>query len=162
MWAILPSCFLSFSLSELHVCVWMTKPQRATGKHPSQRSFCSVLFCFNNKKHTYSSYLSLQVFRWQLKFDKVICLRCLGTPGLIRTRKLKGLCWNQHIYIQNACLNFFLKIIRRQDLKTEANLREGYDYEEGSIKTFVLHEVGYECDGLDSLSQAHLIRKNAI
>lgn len=46
--------------------------------------------------------------------------------------------------------------------KIVTNLREGYDNEERSIKTFVLHEVRNESDGLDSLSQAHLIRKNAI
>lgn len=47
-------------------------------------------------------------------------------------------------------------------MKTLTNLREGYNDEERSIKTFVLHEVGNESNGLDSLSQAHLIRKNAI
>lgn len=41
-------------------------------------------------------------------------------------------------------------------------LRERYNDEKGPIDALVLHEVRDECNGLDGLSQAHLIGQDAI
>lgn len=37
-------------------------------------------------------------------------------------------------------------------LKWHGHSRQGYDDEIGPVEAFVLHEVGYESDGLDGLS----------
>lgn len=40
--------------------------------------------------------------------------------------------------------------------------RERYDDEEGPVDALVLHEVRDERDGLDGLSQAHLVGQDAV
>ncbi len=46
--------------------------------------------------------------------------------------------------------------------RVKCDSREGDDDEEGSVDSFVLHEVGDECNGLDGFSQTHFISQNAI
>lgn len=47
-------------------------------------------------------------------------------------------------------------------LQERVHLRERYDYEEGPIDALVLHEVCDERNGLDGLSQTHLVSQDAI
>ena len=47
-------------------------------------------------------------------------------------------------------------------LSLRGNLREGYDDKERSIYALCLHEIGDEGNGLNGLSQTHLISQDAI
>lgn len=47
-------------------------------------------------------------------------------------------------------------------LQEWAHLRERYDDEEGPVDALVLHEVCDERDGLDGLSQTHLVGQDAV